>query len=65
MNVINHNNVTHQSLTQGHLRRLVNLDETVKNMLSADRIIEQPAFQYVGHDTMVKELEECMRRQSE
>ena len=44
MNVINHNNVTHLSLTQGNLRRLVNLEETVKNMLSADKIIEQPAF---------------------
>ena len=62
MNVINHNNVTHLSLTQGNLRRLVNLEETVSNMMTADRIIDQPAFQYVGHDTMVKELEECMRR---
>ena len=62
MNVINHNNVTHLSLTQGNLRRLVNLEETVTNMLSVDKIIEQPAFQYVGHHTMVKELEECMRR---
>ena len=34
-------------------------------MMTADRIIDQPTFQYVGHETMVKELEECMRRQSE
>jgi hypothetical protein len=44
VNVINHNNITHQSLTQGNLRRLVNLEETVNNMLSADQIIERPAF---------------------
>jgi hypothetical protein len=44
VNVINHNNVNHLSLTQGNLGRLVNLEETVNNMLSADKIIEQPAF---------------------
>jgi hypothetical protein len=31
-------------------------------MLTADRVIDQPAFQFVGHETMVKELEEFMRR---
>ena len=31
-------------LTQGNLRKLVNLEETITNMLTAERVIELPAF---------------------
>jgi hypothetical protein len=50
------------SLTQGNLRKLVNLEETVNNMLTADRVIDNQHSSMWAHDTMVKELEEFMRR---
>jgi hypothetical protein len=53
------------SLTQGNLRKLVNLEETVTNMINAERTIDQPAYQYVAHDTMVKEIEEWERKERE
>ena len=51
------------SLNQGHLRRLVNLEETKTNMMNAERTIGIPAYQYVGFDTMIKEVDECERRE--
>ena len=53
------------SLKQGNLRKLVNLEETINNMLIADRAIDNPAYQYVSHDAMNKELEEFVRKQQE
>ena len=46
------------SLTQGNLRRVVNLEETRVNMIDSERIIDQPAYSYVNHDTMNKEVKE-------
>ena len=43
----------------------MNLEETINNMLMADRVIESPAYQYFTHDAMNKELEEFLRRQQE
>ena len=43
----------------------MNLEETINNMLIADRVIESPAYQYITHDAMNKELEEFVRRQQE
>ena len=34
-------------------------------MLNAERIIDLPAFQFVGYDTMKKENDECERREKE
>jgi hypothetical protein len=38
------------------------LEEKRTNMMMADRIIDQPAFQYVSHDTMKHEVDEWERR---
>ena len=32
-------------------------------MMNAERTIDLPAFQYVGCDTMKKEIDECERRE--
>jgi hypothetical protein len=38
------------------------LEETKTNMMMAERIIDQPAFQYVSHETMKLEVDEWERR---
>ena len=53
------------SLTQGNLRRIVNLEETRVNMMNTERIIDQPTYNYVNHDTMGKEVKEQERREKE
>ena len=50
------------SLTQGNLRRVVNLEGTRVNMMNSERIIDEPAYNYVNHDTMSKEVKEQERR---
>ena len=40
----------------------MNLEETINKMLIADRVIDSPAYQYVSHDAMNKELEEFVRK---
>ena len=34
-------------------------------MMNAERTIDLPAYQYVGHDTMSKEISEWERREKE
>ena len=53
------------SLTQGNLRRVVNLEETRVNMMNSERIIGEPAYNYVNRDTMSKEIKEQGRRDKE
>jgi len=53
------------SLTQGNLRRVVNLEETRVNMMNSERIIGEPAYNYVNCDTMSKEIKEQERRDKE
>ena len=65
VNLINQGGASHLSLTQGQLRKLVNLEETKTAIMNAERIIDLPAFQYVGYDTMKKETDECERREKE
>ena len=43
----------------------MNLEETINNMLITDRVIDSPAYQYISHDAMNKELEEFVRKQQE
>jgi len=44
---------------------MVNLQETVMNMVNAERTIDQPAYQYVEYSTMQKEIDDCVRREKE
>ena len=52
------------SLTQGSLRK-IKLEETVANMVNTERVIDCPAFQYIGQNTMTMELQEFERREQE
>jgi hypothetical protein len=47
------------------LRRLINLEETRLNMIASDRVIDEPAYHYVNNETMMKEVEEWVRREKE
>jgi hypothetical protein len=64
-NDINLNGTNHLSLTQGNLRRLINLEETRLNMMNSERIIYEPAYHYVNNKTMMKEVEEWVRKEKE
>ena len=47
------------------MRRLVNLEETRLNMMASERVIDEPAYHYVNNETMMKEVEEWVRREKE
>jgi hypothetical protein len=47
------------------LRRLINLEETRLNMMASERVIDEPAYHYFNNETMMKEVEEWVRRDKE
>ena len=47
------------------MRRLINLEETRLNMMNSERIIDEPAYHYVDNETMMKEVEEWVRKEKE
>ena len=47
------------------MRRLINLEETRLNMMASERVIDEPAYHYVNNETMMKEVEEWVRREKE
>ena len=50
-------------LTQGNLRKMVNMEETKMNMMNAEKIIERPAYEYILADTISKEVKEFERKE--
>ena len=47
------------------MRRLINLEETRLNMMAFERVIDEPGYHYVNNETMMKEVEDWVRREKE